>query len=275
MDHAVDEATRLVIRRIYNAPVAAVYAAWTDPEQMKHWMGPSDDFGPSEVTGEVRVGGRYRIVMHGPGGETHRVGGVFREVVPNRRLVYTWAWESTPERESLVTVEFRPAGAGTELRAHARPLRRSRRARPASAGLGRLPRPTRPLSLDVIQGDERWAILSCTASSRPTTSARPRRFYGKLFDWKFDDMPMESGTYTIIGVGEGTGGGLMKNPMPDGSSMWMPYVLVADIKAATAKARSLGANVMKDSQEVKDMGWLSIFVDPTGAMLGLWQTKKK
>jgi len=104
---------------------------------------------------------------------------------------------------------------------------------------------------------------------------KAKAFYGKLFDWKFDDMPMEGGTYTTIGVGEGTGGGLLKNPMPDGSSMWMPYVLVADIKAATAKARSLGANVMKDSHEVKDMGWLSIFVDPTGAMLGLWQTKKK
>lgn len=40
---------------------------------------------------------------------------MFREVEPNRRLVYTWAWESTPERESLVTVEFRPAAGGTEI----------------------------------------------------------------------------------------------------------------------------------------------------------------
>jgi uncharacterized protein YndB with AHSA1/START domain len=82
---------------------------------MKHWMGPSDDFGESEVTTDVRVGGSYRIVMHAPDGEVHRVGGVFREIVPNSKLVYTWAWESTPERESLVTVEFKPAGQGTEL----------------------------------------------------------------------------------------------------------------------------------------------------------------
>ena len=115
MEHATVEDARLALRRVFKAPVVAVYAAWTDSEQMKYWMGPSDDFGVSEVTGEVRVGGRYRIVMHGPGGETHRVGGVFREVVPNRRLVYTWAWESSPERESLVTVEFRAVGGGTEL----------------------------------------------------------------------------------------------------------------------------------------------------------------
>jgi uncharacterized protein YndB with AHSA1/START domain len=82
---------------------------------MKQWMGPSDAFGESEVTMDVRVGGRYRIVMHAPDGETHRVGGVYREIVPNKKLVYTWAWESTPERESLVTLEFKPSGDGTEL----------------------------------------------------------------------------------------------------------------------------------------------------------------
>jgi uncharacterized protein YndB with AHSA1/START domain len=115
MEIAIDDKTSLQIRRVYKAPVAAVYAAWTDPQQMKHWMGPSDDFGESEVTMDVRVGGRYRIVMRSPDGEVHRVGGVFREVVPNKKLVYTWAWESTPERESLVTLEFKPSGQGTEL----------------------------------------------------------------------------------------------------------------------------------------------------------------
>ena len=115
MEHAVDEGTRLAIRRTYDAPLAAVYAAWTDPQQMKDWMGPSNAVASSEVTQDFRVGGRYRIVMHAPDGETHRVGGVYREIVPDRRLVYTWAWESTPERESLVTVEFKAVGRGTEL----------------------------------------------------------------------------------------------------------------------------------------------------------------
>jgi uncharacterized protein YndB with AHSA1/START domain len=78
-------------------------------------MAPSDDFGSTEATIDLRVGGRYRIVMHGPDGEVHRVGGVYREVVREKKLVYTWAWESTPERESIVTVEFRPHGDATEL----------------------------------------------------------------------------------------------------------------------------------------------------------------
>ena len=64
MEIAIDETTRLQVRRVYQASVATVYAAWTDPEQLKHWMGPSDDFGEAEVTSDVRVGGRYRIIMH-------------------------------------------------------------------------------------------------------------------------------------------------------------------------------------------------------------------
>lgn len=115
MDVATEDKTSLRIRRVYPHPVAAVYAAWSDPEEMKRWMAPTDDFGATEVTMDVRVGGRYRIVMHAPSGEQHRVDGLFREIVPNRKLVYTWAWAGTPERESLVTVEFRPAGEGTEV----------------------------------------------------------------------------------------------------------------------------------------------------------------
>jgi predicted enzyme related to lactoylglutathione lyase len=106
-----------------------------------------------------------------------------------------------------------------------------------------------------------------------TDVAQAKSFYGALFAWKLEDMPMGDFTYTTIGVGEGTGGGMMKNPMPGAPSQWMPYVLVDDIQAATRKARGLGAQVVKDVTEVGDMGWLSIFVDPTGAMLGLWQPK--
>ena len=107
--------------------------------------------------------------------------------------------------------------------------------------------------------------------------AKAKSFYGKLFDWKLEDIPNEAagGSYTIIGVGDGTGGGLMKNPMPNAPSFWLAYVLVDDIQAATAKAKSLGGKVMKDVTEVMDMGWLSIIVDPTGAALGLWKAKPR
>jgi uncharacterized protein YndB with AHSA1/START domain len=74
--------------------------------------------GPGEVKvlrteGDARTGGRFRWVMLAPNGEEHDVSGVYREVLPNEKLVFTWAWKSTPERESLVTVTFKPDGDGT------------------------------------------------------------------------------------------------------------------------------------------------------------------
>ena len=99
-------------------------------------------------------------------------------------------------------------------------------------------------------------------------------FYSQMFDWKLNDMPMGDMTYTSIGVGDGTGGGMMKTPMPNAPSTWLAYVNVADIKAATDKAKSLGAKISKENVEVPNMGWFSIITDPTGAMIGLWQAKK-
>jgi len=74
-----------------------------------------------------------------------------------------------------------------------------------------------------------------------TNLDRAKTCYGKLFDWNMQDIPMPEGSYTMIDVGEGTGGEMMKQLMPDAPSAWLPYVLVDDIKAATQKAKSLGA----------------------------------
>lgn len=102
---------------------------------------------------------------------------------------------------------------------------------------------------------------------------KAKDFYSHLFQWTLQDVPMGDSTYTMIGVGTGTGGGIMKHPMPGAPSAWLAYVLVDDIHAATEKARSLGATIIRDVTEVMGMGWLSILIDPTGAALGLWQPK--
>ena len=91
-----------------------IYRAWTDAAKISRWFGPEDAEILRAET-DVRVGGRFRIVFRGPDGEEHDVGGVYREVVPNQKLVFTWAWRSTPERESLVTVALKRDGDGTLL----------------------------------------------------------------------------------------------------------------------------------------------------------------
>jgi uncharacterized protein len=102
--------------------------------------------------------------------------------------------------------------------------------------------------------------------------AKSKKFYTSMFGWKLEEFPGMD--YTIINVGEGTGGGMMKNPMPGEPDSWFPYVLVDDVQASTEKAVSLGATVVQDVTPVSDMGWFSVIVDPTGAAFGLWQTKE-
>ena len=111
---ATETATKpsLTIKRRFNAPPAQVFSAWTDPEKVKRWMGPGDVKAVSAES-DPRKGGRYRWVMKSPDGEDHDVSGVYREVIPNEKLVFTWAWKSTPERESLVTVIIKPDGNGS------------------------------------------------------------------------------------------------------------------------------------------------------------------
>ena len=100
---------------------------------------------------------------------------------------------------------------------------------------------------------------------------KAKAFYSKLFAWQLEDIAnsaVPDGKYTMINVGKGTGGGMMKQ-VPHGPLGWLAYVEVEEIRSATAKAESLGAVIMKNVEEVKDMGWLSIIQDPTGAVLGL------
>ena len=105
-----------------------------------------------------------------------------------------------------------------------------------------------------------------------TDLAKAKSFYGALFNWKLDDVDMGGGmTYTMIGVGEGTGGGMMKHPMAGAPSAWLAYVQVDDIIASTKKAASLGAKVVRDVTEIPGHGRFSIIVDPTGAHIALWQ----
>lgn len=102
-----------------------------------------------------------------------------------------------------------------------------------------------------------------------TDIGKAKEFYRTLFDWNLEDVPGMD--YTIIKVGEGTGGGMMQVPTAGMGSSWMAYVLVDDIAASTAKAKELGATICKEITEVPGMGRFSIMVDPTGASLAMWQ----
>lgn len=114
-NNPLEERPSFSITRHYNASPEKVWHAWTDPEAMKRWWRPDATFSTPVTAADVRVGGRFRVLMISPEGTEHDVSGVYLEVIPNRKLVFTWVWKETPERETLVTLTLRPSGNGTEL----------------------------------------------------------------------------------------------------------------------------------------------------------------
>jgi len=104
------------LTRSYPVAPEKVWRAWTDPEAIARWWGPGGEQPVALAELDVRVGGHFHIVFGGPQGTDHEVCGIYQEVVPNRKLVFTWIWpRTTPERESVVTIELRRSGSGTEL----------------------------------------------------------------------------------------------------------------------------------------------------------------
>jgi uncharacterized protein YndB with AHSA1/START domain len=104
----------LRVERFFDASPERVFAAFTQTRHLAQWWGPKGMTCP-QVEIEARPGGPYRTCMRAPDGQEHWVSGVFREVDPPRRLVFTWAWEENGVRghESIVTLTFVAREKGT------------------------------------------------------------------------------------------------------------------------------------------------------------------
>jgi uncharacterized protein YndB with AHSA1/START domain len=108
---------RVVVERLIDAPVALVYAAWTDPAQVRQWWGPRC-FTTPECEMDVRVGGRLYMIMQGPQGPGYPMDGYFQEIVPNEKLVFSnrpLGPDGQPLADGVTTVTFRAVGDKTQL----------------------------------------------------------------------------------------------------------------------------------------------------------------
>jgi uncharacterized protein YndB with AHSA1/START domain len=108
----------LEIRRVIKAPRDRVYAAWTDPAQLKQWFGP-ENVQTRDIIADAREGGEFRWDLINPEGEEMTIRGEFRELQPGKKIVFTWQWEDDEDWEnhvSIVTVELTDHEGATELR---------------------------------------------------------------------------------------------------------------------------------------------------------------
>jgi uncharacterized protein YndB with AHSA1/START domain len=112
-----EKKTSLEIKRFINAPRSRVYEAWTDPAQLKEWWGP-EGVRTHSFAADPKVGGKYRWDLFNQEGEEMTVFGEYRELVPEKRIVFTWKWDDDDDwesRNSVVTIELSDRDAGTEL----------------------------------------------------------------------------------------------------------------------------------------------------------------
>jgi uncharacterized protein YndB with AHSA1/START domain len=108
----------LEVRRVVAADAETVFNAWTNPDALRHWIGPTPEFTRGEVSVDLRVGGRYRFNMISPDGKDNIVGGKYVEIAPPNSLSFTWQWEGEhefSEAETLVSLQFLPHADGTEV----------------------------------------------------------------------------------------------------------------------------------------------------------------
>jgi uncharacterized protein len=117
------------------------------------------------------------------------------------------------------------------------------------------------------------AFVHCELSTDDV--ARAREFYQRLFSWKLQQLGPEMGNYVMIDLGKAdSGGGMTAKMMPNMPTGWLPYVEVASVKDTIAKAQAGGATIIVPFQPVGSMGAIGIFIDPTGAWLGVWESTK-
>ena len=107
----------LTLERHYPVAPEKVWRAWTDPRALRQWFGPAGEQQPVSIADiDLRTGGRFRLVFGGPDGNEHEAAGVYKEVVPGRKLVFSWCWpRTTPDRVSQITILLRPEGGGTDM----------------------------------------------------------------------------------------------------------------------------------------------------------------
>jgi uncharacterized protein YndB with AHSA1/START domain len=104
----------LLIVRSFDAPPSVIFALWSDPAHLKRWMGPKG-FTCPEATLDFRVGGAYRVMIESAEHGENWFGGVYREIEPHTRLVFTFTWDGGPSAgvETLVTITFEERGGKT------------------------------------------------------------------------------------------------------------------------------------------------------------------
>ena len=258
----------LSINRIIKAPRERVFAAWTNPEDLMKWWGPGISHATA-VKVDPREGGAFHVTMQTPDPEkpVAKINGIYREVTPPSKLVFTWSWEHRPG-ETLVTVEFTEVQGGTSLtlthEGFVDEEARDDHNWGWNGALDKLERRAESNKGCAQEGQFNWNELLTTDVEGA------KSFYTKLFGW--ETIPMPGGMpYTILKKDGGDVGGLMQSPVPGAPAQWVAYISVADTDQSAKSATSFGAKIVVPPFDIPKIGRIALLQDPQGATFGLFQ----
>jgi len=272
----------LRVSRLIKAPRDRVFAAWTNPEDIMKWFGPETCRVLSAKV-DLRPGGAYHFRVKGSEMGELDLRGVYREVKPPSRLVYTWAFKGNPQveiGETVVTVDFIERDGGTDVQitheAFPNAFARDNHNYGWNGCFDKLAAYLGGGDSGGKKPDKTPGIF-CWNELVSRDAEGSAKFYSQLFGWTPEKMDMGPGmSYTFMKSGSQNAAGFLQMPKEAGqaSTAWLGYVTVADLPRAVAKAKSLGAKICKDVTDLP-MGRFAIVTDPQGAVLGLWEFGEK
>jgi len=266
----ISEQHSLQVKRLIKAPRERVFAAWMNPDILKQWFGP-DTCQVQTAAIDLRVGGEYRFEVSSDHGEMS-VRGVYREIAPPAKLVFTWQWEDDPEWaevESLVTVDFIDANGATEVRITHEGLpseeHRTRHEYGWNGCLIKLAARADAGNALRAPGQFSWNELLVDDVAKATA------FYTKLFGWEATAFGGGEVPYTLFKKNGNDVAGMMKKPMPGTPSQWLPYITVESADNETKRIAELGGTICAPPFDVPNVGRIAVALDPEGVSFGIFQ----
>jgi len=264
----------LKMKRFIQSPPARVFAAWTTPEQIKQWFGPSG-CQVLEAKIDLRVGGAYRFRVNSDLHGELVVGGKYREISEPAKLVFTWQWEDDSDWEnvtSVVTVDLVGKDGGTEVNITHDGLPSDEHAGRHEHGwngcLDKLSALAAAMMALNGPGQFSWNELITE------DTAGAAAFYTHLFGWQAAAMPGGM-PYTLF-MKDGLHAGGMMKPMHAGTPpMWLAYVTVESADASAARIAELGGKICAPPFDIPNVGRIAVAQDPQGAMFGIFQQAMK
>jgi predicted enzyme related to lactoylglutathione lyase len=239
---------------------------------------------------DLRPGGTYRIEMETDEMGTAEIVGTYQEVVPNTRLVFTWAWKNNLQLgsgETLVSVDLLEIEEGTEVKVHHSGFSNLDERDIHTQGWNSALDNLEVLFVGEEEDEEEFEEECCGSCEggyiqpghfswnelMTNDVDGASTFYTGVFGWERAEHPDSPRPYSLLQQDGEDVGGMMQIPEPAIAPQWLAYVKVEDTDGIAAKAVKFGGTIVTKPFDVAGVGRIAILKDPQGAVFGVFTSE--